>query len=63
MDERIAVLETKVTTLEAQNSSILTKLDGISAQLSRQKGFIGGMLFVISCVASLITIVVEYMRH
>jgi hypothetical protein len=61
VDERIAVLEIKVETLEAQNKTILEKLDAISAQFSRQKGFMGGIIFVVTCLFSAATLGISYL--
>lgn len=60
MEERVAVLETIVaamsTTLNA-NSAILTE---INKKLSGQKGFIAGMVFVVSAAWAAILALVQY---
>lgn len=45
-DERIAVVETKVDTLEKKQDEILALQKTMSDQLSRYKGFFGGIVFV-----------------
>lgn len=51
-DERIAVLETKVSALQEKDAAILAKLDSIERTISKQKGFIGGIVFMVSCLAT-----------
>lgn len=45
-DERIAKLETKVENLETQFAEALKELKMLNENMIRQKGFIGGLLFV-----------------
>lgn len=46
----MAVLEMQVAAQNASNEKILKELQGIRAELTRYKGFIGGISFVISGV-------------
>lgn len=46
--ERIASLETEMETVKAQNVAILGKLDAIQSEMSRYKGFLGGVAFLVS---------------
>lgn len=63
LDERIAVLEEKVDTLEKQNEKVLAKLDEITSQLSRQKGFIGGAIFIISALGAALGFIFDFIKH
>lgn len=51
--ERVAVLETKVDALEKQNEEIISKLDAIATQVTKTKGFVGGIIFLVSCMFTL----------
>ena len=50
--ERLAVLETKLETLEETNEKILKRMEDMHADLTRFKGFAGGMLFVASAIGA-----------
>ena len=47
-NERIAVLEQRVCTLKDELDDIQVKLDNILAEMTRYKGFIGGVTFIVS---------------
>lgn len=49
-NERIAVLEERVQTLDETNTAIYKILKEVQGDLNRYKGFIGAIAFVISCV-------------
>lgn len=49
-NERIAVLEERVQTLEDTNNKMLGLLTEIKGDLNKYKGFIGAIAFCISCV-------------
>lgn len=51
--ERLAVLEQQVSQVTAQLAANSTVLSDIQRQMSRQKGFIGGIVFVVSAVWAL----------
>lgn len=53
MAERVAILETEISAVVAKlesNSAVLVQID---QKLSRQKGFIGGVIFVVSALWAL----------
>ncbi len=49
-NERIAVLETKVDTHSTSLKEILKKLDHLEETMTKYKGFLGGIMFVGSCL-------------
>lgn len=61
IEERLAVLETKVQSLENQNSEVLKQLTEIKDSLSKYKGFIGGVVFLGSCLYYMITFGKEWL--
>lgn len=52
--ERLAVLETKIEQVEETNEKILQRLEQMQSDLTRFKGFAGGMLFVASSIGAFI---------
>jgi uncharacterized membrane protein YjjP (DUF1212 family) len=48
--ERVAVVETKVETLEDQHKELLKLLHEIKDEMTRYKGFVGGIAFLVSCL-------------
>ena len=48
--ERVAVVETKVETLENQHKELLKLLHEIKDEMTRYKGFVGGIAFLVSCL-------------
>jgi len=51
--ERIAVLEQRMRAQEADSATILIELRGIRDEMTRYKGFLGGVAFIASGVAIL----------
>ena len=49
-NERIAVLEAKVRTLDDNHSELLALMHEIKDEMTRYKGFLGGIAFLISCL-------------
>jgi hypothetical protein len=49
--ERIAVLEARMDAVEKDSSAILKELKAIHDEMTRYKGFMGGVAFLISGVA------------
>lgn len=49
-NERIAVVETKLRALEANHSELLDLMHEIRDEMTRYKGFLGGIAFLISCL-------------
>jgi hypothetical protein len=54
--ERIAVLEAEVKSLKEDQSEILTCLHAIRDEMTRYKGFLGGVAFLASGIAVFLTI-------
>jgi hypothetical protein len=50
--ERLAILETKLEQVEESNEKILARLEQMQSDLTRFKGFAGGMLFVASAIGA-----------
>jgi len=50
--ERMAVLETKLEALEQTNEKILARMEDMHSDLTRFKGFAGGVLFLASAVGA-----------
>ncbi len=48
--ERIAVVETKVTALEDNHAEMLKIMHEIRDEMTRYKGFLGGIAFLVSCL-------------
>lgn len=55
--ERLAILETKLESLEETNGKILTSLNTMQSDFTRFKGFAGGVLFVASAIGAFIGII------
>lgn len=53
--ERIAVLETKVAEVQNDNKEILATLKVMQGELTKYKGFLGGVTFVGSCILVAVT--------
>jgi hypothetical protein len=49
-NERVAVLENEVRALKVELDDMQTKLDMILAEITRYRGFLGGIMFIISGV-------------
>ena len=54
--ERIAVLETKVDNLEANHKEMLQLMHDIKDEMTRYKGFLGGIAFLVSCLGIALTL-------
>lgn len=59
--ERIAVLESKVETVEENQRLILTELKAVNESLTKYKGFIGGIAFVATSVITFVSIAKEWL--
>lgn len=60
INERVAVLETEVLAMSAKLEANSAVLAGIDRKLSGQKGFVAGMVFVISAAWAAIIALVQY---
>jgi hypothetical protein len=62
--ERIAVLETKVDNLEANHKEMLQLMHDIKDEMTRYKGFLGGIAFLVSCLGIALTLFKDWiMKH
>ena len=50
--ERLAVVETELKQVKETNDRILERLEEMQSDLTRFKGFAGGMLFVASAIGA-----------
>lgn len=48
INERLAVAEARIETLEGTNVKVLEKLEAIERQMTRYHGFLGGVAFLIT---------------
>lgn len=58
--ERIAIIETKVETLEKNHIEMLKLMHEIKDEMTRYKGFLGGIAFLASGVVIFITLAKEW---
>jgi uncharacterized membrane protein YjjP (DUF1212 family) len=62
--ERIAIVETKVENLEDQHKELLKLLHEIKDEMTRYKGFLGGVAFLVSCLVVAVSIFKEWiLKH
>lgn len=54
--ERIAVIETKVETLEDNHKELVRLMHEIKDEMTRYKGFLGGLAFLASGVGIFLTV-------
>jgi hypothetical protein len=54
--ERIVKLETEMLGVRQQNAELLSLVRNLSDQLTKYKGFVGGIVFVGSALATLVTL-------
>jgi hypothetical protein len=55
INERLAVVESRLTENDEQNKAILLELKCIRGEINKYKGFIGSVWFVISCLGVFIS--------
>lgn len=58
--ERTAVLETKVSALEDNHAEMLKIMHEIRDEMTRYKGFLGGVAFLVSCLGVAMTVFKEW---
>ena len=58
--ERIAILETEVRAMKEHQEDILKCMQGIRDEMTKYKGFIGGIAFVVSCLGIALTVFKEW---
>lgn len=54
--ERLAILETKVDDLEDNNKELLKLLHEVKDEMTRYKGFLGGVAFIASGIGIFLTL-------
>lgn len=57
--ERLTAVETGLETTNDTLKTIDKKLDGVTDQLSRQKGFIAGVGFAFTCMAAIVAAIIS----
>ena len=57
------MVETKVASLEQTGRDILKKLDEVDHKLTKQKGFLGGIIFLVMCIATALGLAKDYLIH
>lgn len=58
--ERIAILETEVRAMKEHQEDILRCMQNIRDEMTKYKGFIGGIAFVVSCLGVALTVFKEW---
>lgn len=58
--EQIAVLSEKVDKLEKTCEDIVTSMDSLSDQMTKYKGFVGGIIFAFTAVGTLISMWIKF---
>jgi hypothetical protein len=61
MNERLAVIETKVEDLEANHKELLKLMHEIKDEMTRYKGFLGGIAFLASGVMICLTLAKDWL--
>jgi hypothetical protein len=56
MNERLAIIETKVEDLEANHKELLKLMHEIKDEMTRYKGFLGGVAFIASGIGIFLTL-------
>ena len=52
--ERIAVLESEMSAIRNQNADIIASLSRVEHEMTRYKGFLGGIAFLVSGAAAIL---------
>ena len=56
MNERLAVIETKVEDLEQNHKELLKLMHEVKDEMTRYKGFLGGVAFIASGIGIFLTL-------
>jgi hypothetical protein len=59
-NERIAIVETKVSSLEDNHAEMLKIMHEIRDEMTRYKGFLGGIAFLVSCLVVAVSMFKEW---
>lgn len=62
IDERIAVLESRLNRVHDDHDEIMKKLDSISDEMTKYKGFLGGVAFIVSSLLVAITFAKDWIK-
>lgn len=60
LPSRVAVLEAQMERVQSKEDAILVKLEHIEKEMTRYKGFLGGVAFLGSCLWAALVILREY---
>jgi hypothetical protein len=64
MNERLAVIETKVEDLEANHKELLKLMHEVKDEMTRYKGFLGGVAFIASGIGIFLTLFKDWiLKH
>jgi hypothetical protein len=63
IEERVAVLEEQSKTMKENIEILLTQNTQILQVLSKQRGFIGGIITAVSAVWAIVLAALAYFRH
>lgn len=55
-NERLAVVETEIETLKDNHKEMLKIMHEIKDEMTRYKGFLGGIAFLVSCLGVALTV-------
>jgi hypothetical protein len=61
MNERLAVIETKVEDLEANHKELLKLMHEVKDEMTRYKGFLGGVAFIASGIGIFLTLFKDWL--
>lgn len=63
-NERLAVIETKVEDLEANHKELLKLMHEVKDEMTRYKGFLGGVAFIASGIGIFLTLFKDWiLKH
>ena len=60
-NERLAVIETKVEDLEANHKELLKLMHEVKDEMTRYKGFLGGVAFIASGIGIFLTLFKDWL--
>jgi hypothetical protein len=64
MNERLAIIETKVEDLEANHKELLKLMHEVKDEMTRYKGFLGGVAFIASGIGIFLTLFKDWiLKH
>jgi hypothetical protein len=64
LNERLAIIETKVEDLEANHKELLKLMHEVKDEMTRYKGFLGGVAFIASGIGIFLTLFKDWiLKH